>query len=929
MLHQKERNRIDTGTTGDSSRIGEQLSSSAGNNTMDTSTPRNQNYLSNIVDETKHLMNFNQKDPKSQTKNAHLKQYGYPEDGYSSSNLKDMADSKDDQKQAANYSYKSMVNPVIDDKDIEESEKRIHDLAQEKKYFKQMEDEKEQQTNSNHSGGGVGFLRRLSIGNKNGNHKKGARDVYEDDQDMTNSNDYVYDDQNYNTNDRNVNIKQRSANPDFRDISYDNNFANKQGLNEDLNYQSGDYLKNKSDLDYDATNSHQDRNIVDEDYYGSKTYDTYGHKDQRDESGLDYTGKDSAMMDYTNEKPSDKHDSHSSGENTGILASISNYLGMSGNADEDNMYDEKASKNMNKQADYDDSMGVGSGKMKPTEKDYSGKMPGALDSDLNDSTYGEEPQWHNNPSTISGNTDSKRAMDKNTRYDNSLNKGMAGVGTTDSGVISGTPMRKSKNKNNPLDSDSTYIGNSHVRRTDFGHDNFKASLLAPSGVDSTENLKNAQMHQKKMMMGQPSNIGKADLAHDNYKNSLSAPAGVDSTENFKNSQMHQKKMMMMNQSGNASKSQNTHSGDISSDMMTESQPYRLVQNPKDEQHLKSANAENLKIRDKSGHDVTSNMNNSDKSGSNMYGQSGYPAQKMSNSSSLGKDDSRILNSDYKGMKSLKHDNLNSASGNSNVGGSLPNDGYYAGTKGKSSHQGNFNNTSSSSSGTTGVLLQNARTGEYNTSGLRQNEDSVGYGNSTVEGEKLNVSSPEKKFFRDSNGKSVNPQTEGLNTEMSDSAVLNNSSNNKYLSNAPDDHSSKHDSNSNGLGKIKHLFTGKDNKKPKSPLEKKNISEHGTVFNNEMESPNAEMGYYKTSSPNTRVNENMNYQHDIKPSNMSGSDYNPRTESHKTTGNSNQVGGENYVIKNDDNGGTISYDDDGLQGTHHRRKSLIENIKEVF
>lgn len=1013
MLHQKEKSCLDPGIVGDSSRARDQLSSNAKNN---NSAPRNQNYLSNIVDETKHLMGFDENKNQQYDKSHESQTYhqNYPEDGYSSSNLHDESltntgsggntihKAGDSSTKYANYSYKSMVNPVVDDRDIEESERRIRDLAQEKKMAKQYDDKKELPGKTRSNSGG--FLRRLSIGgnNKSGTaNKKYSNDTYDDEYGSggTDKNDLT---------DRSVNFKQRAGNYQDNDNyqnmgnNYDDTYSG-----ENIHSQSNNALRDDQyygNQNYDTAHQKGTRNKISDDYvlnsdnavsnekYSGKNYGTTNEylddKAQTNrmgkeslETGYDtgysnkgYNKKDNIAKDYsgetyTKDHPNktldrhdthDTHDTHSNGENTGILASISNYLGMSGNS-EDADHDDN----------IDDSIRV--------KDDYSKQMPGALDSDLNDSSYIEEPQWHNTANT-SGNTanydtsNTKRTVNSNQDYDEGLSTGLAGVGLSGSGINAGSTSKNSKYDSNPhfSTSDSKYVGNSNVRKTDFEHDDFKASLLAPSGVDSTENFKNAQLHQKNInKIQQPGGTtgtgigGTGTFVQNNNANVQSR-----NLSNDQNTSTSMKSAPVIVGGSNLGKTSHS-SGSKPVEMTTESQPYRLVQNPKDEQHLKSANAENLKIKNKS---AFSESNISTGGGSNMYGQEGYQSKKAGiNNNTAGiqpsnasKGNSRILNSDYKGMKSMKQDSLNTGNNlgqqntnlqsgkNANIGGSASHDGYYAGTKGKSSSH----DSNSGPYATAGVLTQNVATGEYNTSGLRRADDSGMYGGSGSTGatnasrtagtsdvnnyntistnKNTDITTPQKKFVRDSNGKTANVQTENYGMG---GATNTYNENNKYLSNDYDgNNSSKHDSG-NGLGKIKNLFTGKD-KKQKSHVGRKNVGEHGTVFNdNNFQS---DTGYnnhdtnnlgaftndnYTTSSTSNNINQGQ-YQHDssshLKNSEMTS---NPRTQTHsgKMTGHS---AGQGYVTKNDSNGGTITYEDDGLQGTQ-RKKSLIENIKEVF
>lgn len=961
----------------------------------EVSTPRDQFYLESLTEHTKNLSSYHGDDQEhgsgtrgnystNETSKANMKT---PKEEDILEDIKTVDPNHTDSKYA-NYTYKSMVDPVITNRDVEESERRVKELSRQMRSPHATDDVKNHKGNKHtsaeysgiNSGSGTGAGASLGSGSGSGsyaensdgvgsgsNHGNGffsklgfghrkskSEDTNQGATDTKDTNDVTYNmpsDSQYqayfeevpdqqgtrrgaDTTDRNVNIKSRAqkyndggnyVSPNAqRNVAAANAIAagaatgaptgevgegftaSRNAYGDDYGYIDKDSTQYKNASHQAVKNSGatddntQSKGFTDESTHtgkifsgksfnrnkdSSKNEKLFGKKSSRTTEGTYRTGdpaySSAVGQEQYNDPVSVVHDDEyystqnkgygnlgsdysknygedqfnesmdrGNNDNQGVWSSITNYLGMGGNSEEQDSNHHSKGSNMEGTYGYED------------------EMPGGLNLQ-NKSAYGSSgSKGYNNVS------------------------GYGGSG-----------------------------GNSKEAA-------FEPSLIAPSGASPSENQQRAKQHylksQKAASSGDQQYYGSThgegdlyDLANTgSYNSSGIANRGLKGSADPS--------------TGAVLAGANEQSGkkDAASNQPTDSTPYRMVQNPKNEKYLKAKNADSLRV-DKNAYDDSGYIDNQGSQGrgySNQFvsragnadmntrshtydnhqdlaygedkgGKRHLESQRLSGKNQIGDADLTSTSNPIEGRNYGKTGVLSSSSH------SAKNDGYYAGTKTKNEYyKPNTAGTSSSPAGVAqpsnnlygddvyqelssdaknyhGKSSVGGTTGRSGRSSDMNNDLNYNHNDATTSGITSSAINPDQAYgnpgsgskygteasanlsgedngmqrnmgysnVSGSNSQSYGQEAGGFGNSALDSKAkggqfvrdkdgkydYKTTSGGKNIVTEPPVHdeseTGKHKKSENqGLSKIKNLFTGKD-KKGKKEVEKKDINEHGTVF----------------------------------------------------------------------------------------------------
>ena len=717
---------------------------------VNESTPRDQSYLSSITEQTKNMLNSGDDDHgQHAAKTTTTTTHGGPVSSTHSADashfergpaLQDIqtVDPKHSNAKYANYTYKSMVDPVITNKDVEESQRRVKEISRQKRDPVASKDAKHgsgdyagggsmgsgsgsaaADVDDRSSGSGSGLLGKLGFGHRKsksddayqGSGAPGETDktynIPEDSQYQTYFEEVPGNQQGYQKNapasgsavdSRNVNIKSRSQGvDDGGDYSASNTMSNPAtgtGFAESRNAYGGDAgyrSKDRTNLSAQQNMRKAEEgdytqgagfttgdNYISKDPYTSK--DSYGNKDTYGKYSYvtkdPYGAKDSGFS-TTQEQDSQR----------GALNEDSGYLNKNTEGYGNKTYDSKQYSN-EFHSEHNENQGVwssitnylGMGSNSEENEDgknygYENQMPGGLN------IQDREHEGYNGAS------------------------GAGGAGFS-----------------------SNAQGGS-----------FEPSLSCPSGASPSENKRRAQQHQMKSQ-----NVVSSQDQDQYY--------GVTPGGNKTTTSGTRGAYSMLPSEGTrgtnagtigAATDSNRHTGnkyvdkkDVTSDLMTDSTPYRMVQNPKNEEYLKSKDSEGLKVNKKIGE--TAGYDNIQ---GGAYGTTDDNQQFGQNTASQPQG-SKYLS---KNQPDVDKSNIAATHGDSKLtdkSGVLlaspsrkgKNDGYYAGTKTKDhkAFSGNISGAGIGSGNTPGYKSGNASGAGYEHSGTGQ-IPSYSYGGETSQG----------------------------------------------------------------------------------------------------------------------------------------------------------------------------------------------------
>ncbi|TID30755.1 hypothetical protein CANINC_000671 [Pichia inconspicua] len=540
---------------------------------QDVSAPRT--LSDKIIDQSKNVLNYSSI-PEG-THHGNQARYPYPDEetpGPSMGEIQKQSSNLDSNKgntKYANYHYSSLVDPVVDDSKVRESEMKINQYAQQKKFEESQREVPENDSGS--GGGGSSFLRRLSTGKKNKDGSKAGKDedvnyetYYDENRDS-----YV------STPGRQSDVKTRHT-----------------GIQPGMDSTAaGNYKVETEGLGYGGYTS-QDPKIVQKNvstvYGGDNLEDsTPGlNRTELTNSGFredvddydDYPEDIKQQQRDMKEKSTGNHQKHEN-ENGGLLSTIGNYLGITSDNNEDDFYNDDVA-----------------GKDRITQKeptDMPGGLVGGFDSNVDDNT-GLQRKNVANTNTYKDDLNSRSGVVET----------MGVVGTSHGaghGDGSGFSSKKLQSEREPFQSD----------------------LAHPSGSSPEKNYQNAQYHHQReelehrgVLKDHQRRRSYDDEAAD-LKAAMAYSGGKSPTTTTRNTfGTHESQRTKANPIGEDSAKYNTSGGvllasggdfgkskdasggdlgkskDVTTDLKTESAPYRLAQNPENKRYLQEKDSSELK-----------------------------------------------------------------------------------------------------------------------------------------------------------------------------------------------------------------------------------------------------------------------------------------------------------------------------------------------
>lgn len=550
--------------------------------------PRDQSYLESVTEKAKHIFIGDDRDQTSATR-GEQSNYTYPDDESYTHHRKTGSDDMNirtvkpgSNEVYANYTYSSMVDPVIDDHDVAQSEQKVRELSHRKASAEQNKDQTQKEissdSNSHSHKTGSSLLGKFS------NKKDKSGDF--DEQSQYKPGEYAsqkqgyYDDESYDQSNTGYGVSDRNADIKHRHHGDTSSSKHPSVLDPEANKINA----SRYDAETDSTTKHSYggstakaapvsyRNVT-EDPSHARDYNP-GHANV---SGSTYSGRTEGQSStevgdynhsslnpgqhrYRNSEPSDgefpdemRSDSkgkyyddeviddddnatntNHSGESQGVISSIKNYLGIGETSEShSHTYHDKTSQH---------------GWVSDTQT--ADQMPGGID-------VNAQPLGNKNRSNVAetGTEDDAQVFSNYSHSRGTANLSAPPKSTT----TSATPRF------------GEYSGK---------HPECKPSLVAPAGSNTDENYKNAMMHKKH-----------AEQEHTKGNSSRAADIGMSS--NMEKSVT----VAAIPQTGTHSRvKENSH--DVGSDLMPESTPYRMVQNPSNNMYLKSEDPHDLKVKDK-------------------------------------------------------------------------------------------------------------------------------------------------------------------------------------------------------------------------------------------------------------------------------------------------------------------------------------------
>lgn len=533
---------------------------------QDNSAPRT--LADQVIDQSQNVLNYN-----SNPEESHLNQqarYPYPDERTPGPTIEEIQkqssklESKNGDTKYANYQYSSLVDPVIDDSKVKESEMKINQYAQQKKYEETQREMQDSDTKDSGSGGN--FLKKLSNKNKD-DDKASTNDKYETYYDE-NRDSYV------STTGRQTDVKTRHTGID-------------PGMDSSA---AGNYTVNTQDMSYGNYQS-QDPKIIQKnvatgyDYDDSKKYNA-NYKENLDVYDNYPEDIKQQQRKYVPEESTHAHEKHD-GENGGLLSTIGTYLGIKSDGnEEDNLNQDKVYKN--------------------TERKEPTDMPGGL-----------AGNYETNPTVGTVSSDNSNLQSKNVANTNAYKDNLESrTGVVETVGVVGAPSATNTNTNT----------NTNLQRD---HKLFQSDLSHPSGTTSEKNYQNAEYHhnreelqhrgalkdnQRRRSYEEEAADLKAAMAYSGGKS-----PNTTTHHTFDNTKSNQRGTHEGNiVAGDSNAQYNTSGGvllagsagavgvasgnkvdssahrDVTTDLKTESTPYRMTQNPENKKYLQEKDTTGLK-----------------------------------------------------------------------------------------------------------------------------------------------------------------------------------------------------------------------------------------------------------------------------------------------------------------------------------------------
>lgn len=966
------------------------------------STPRNQSYISQA---TEHAKNF------LFPENDNCK-YPYPEevstDNLNNNNKINSTSNQNttyntnqnksnlnNSKKSGNYTYGSMVDSVITDKDVEESERRIHELAAEKrrgsisKSGQSSSIHNKNNNNSNSDTNKGGFMSKLPFGHRKSKSEEtnNSNNLNKKTYSIPDENQYI--NQNYNNNIDNDDINNNNS-----------KFSNQYNTVKDENLKNNDFILNRDNVDIKNRSNDYNSNINFGNNMNAKGASNYTKTSNNYDSEIDpnteiYEGdtkqfKNNQIVDDGKYKKNYEKGLNYENNNNSERTYVSNadiYARDKNSKLAGREYFEEDNVNNNK---YNSNL-------------YSNYDTYTEDHDNNnDNKNNDESLLTKLKNYITGNEKQDESNESNDLVndplDSKYNK------NKDSLIFDDLTDDNNNNKNNDysggtsenMGSNLAFVSNPNIYHSKRGMN--KNCKNIESDFNPTQPLSNNnQQYQNIFEFDQNKGIS-----------TLDKPNQYNKTNNYNN----------QTNKLNGLQDVDSNKKDITTDMFTDSEPYRMVQNQDDKAYLKSEYSKGLKVNEKRSNLIDKNELDP------AFQSEKYSKNKYTGNITGGTVDPNDLN--YSNKSGIDKPDLNKRNFGETGVISKNYDGYYAGTKTKTkdNHTSlnqnpiSYNLTSNYSRETkiksgndynselnhNNNNITNQTTSDYNkfSDNMRTNEPSQwesynvisndpmnftnsSYGNKAADenshgdSKKIDYNDnsnyvkadynklagtkePTQRYNKDPNysviknnqmGKNNNynsdknkatiagsKQTELVSEtggfvkgkdgiyEYEDLPAGNTKGNKFETGNCNDtDHTKSKESEHKGLNKIKNLFTSKD-KKTKKDVQKTNIGEHGTVYqptDNRISTNSETVGnknYVNSNSPTNREGETIrDVDYSTSAANKS---YNNYTSTHNK--NSNVLNKGNLTETPPD----YKENNYGVgQAEHHRKKSLIENIKDAF
>lgn len=751
-------------------------------------TPRNQSHLRDVSDKAKVFIDYNDaNEGKNMDMNIHdsyhtndQAKYPYPCEEFDdkskmeTSKMKDSTDSEKYNEKYANYTYTSMVDPVINKEDVAESERRIRELAAEKKMTELQ--------NSKYSSTG------MNVGDK-----KKQRATSFDDQAQSSK---------FNAGGANDNLERRFK-PKYNEGVYDDqpvesyydglkgDYVSKDGRNVSIKQRGGQYNDNQ-DMDLmDSSNIKSDPGIFKRDDY------EYGDNFAMKKSTIDETPREN-NAEMTAMKDNMQKDNMMNNQMMG--GEMMNAAEVTNN-------------NTNKNSNISDSKKTK--KMKNTQNSHDKPSHGVWSTITN--YIGADKDTNKSRGNASGVDDTWEAHNDSSK---NLSSGMPG-GLMYGGLTEPKSQMKTKNDDmmkevNPTSQKYGLSGGSNGYNENTNMKSQGPNMYhdqSPEDYSYDSNVNNSNMN-KKMNKNAATNYGtRSNKGTDDKIFSVqgaSECAGMDyamgrsaGSSGVVNLNLHDK-----------AKGNGANTGaikhDVTSDLVTESNAYRMVQNPDDSKHLMKKDATNLNIPDKSARDFSNGREGDssdydvkkagrkDKEEMKEYVMSGVSGNDHMDTIGL----NQTINSNKLGSKMVNPSRTDN-----------DNEGHYAGktTRGIM-HGDDFNGAYATNAGEYNMVDESGNKYKMQTNEVYMTGYMDPKGNNMLSGGESSMDKNDEKRHYD---------------ERKDAEERKDTGERK-------DDNERKDSNEKPIDKLKHMFVKHDSKKGKKNeygdnTEKKNLHEHGTLF----------------------------------------------------------------------------------------------------
>lgn len=931
------------------------------NESNNESAPRNQSYLSQATEQAKNFLFPENEDSK----------YPYPEeksiDNLSKNNkinsstnqnlnINSNQNKSNTYKKNGNYTYGSMVDSVITDEDVEKSEHRIRELAAERR---RGSISKSGQTSSTHN-------KNNTTNNNNEANKGGLMSIFpfshkkSKSEETNNSNNinkksYVIPDEN------------QYINPNFNNDNKEINnskFSNKYNTEQDQKLMNENNTSNRDDIDIRNRSNVYNSNINNNNNIKTNDISDYTNTSRKYDPEIDpnteihndniqYYKNNDTIDDRNYQHGYDKGNVNNNDERTDIsnadIYSPDKDLKLGGNEE---YLDKQKANDSNLDSNYD------------TYDDYTST---------------------NNNNDESLLTKLKNYITGNEKQDESNEFKELNNPTND---IHNSNYNKIKDSSNydDLIGNNKNIGNNYETSENMGSN---LAFVSNPNIYNSKKIVNTKDKQIESDFNSRKPFSNNDQQYQKFSN-------YDQNKNINT---------LKNQNHNGLQGADSTKKDVTTDMFTDSEPYRMVQNQEDKAYLKPEYSKGLKINEKRSNLVDKNELDpgfqSTKYAKNSYApDSGGALNKKGiekpvlNKISLAESknvytgiNSKNYDGYYAGTKSKSKDNQTSSFQTPNSYSKNFADDYSRETKIKSennyddelNHSNNIindkttsnykispetmrtdesSNWKSDNTFTNDALnFTNSSYGNQTTYANTHGKSNIEYNNKSnyanTDYNKLSgIKEPVKDYGKESNlvankNNQINSNNynsdhaENKQTEIpsktggfvkGNNGVYEYTENNtadKYEEGKYNDkgHTKSKEGEHKGLNKIKNLFTSKD-KKTKKDVQKTNLGEHGTVYHptdNRISTKSETISNKNYVNPNSPINKDggkfRNVDYSTSAANKSYDNY---TNTHNDKSN---VLNEGIFTETPPGFKENNYGVGQIE--HHRKKSLIENIKDVF